>query len=659
MQKLFLGILIALFMGLASAQTHVELILDASGSMWNQLDDGEYRIVAAKDVLSSFVSGLPADPNLNVGLRVYGSQIPANEAGACEDSQLFVPINGVERTELLSAVRDTQAKGATPIAYSLELAGQDLLVNKDSDNVIVLVTDGEESCGGDVRASIEALKAQGIKFDLQIIGFDLNERAIESFEGLGTFQNATNAQELASALGSAVEVVEVKKTVTYLTTVMVTREGSPTADGVAVDFIDAVTQERFGFEIIEAGTLTADLPAGSYSTAIQDAFTDKPLNFSGLNVTPDSDNSFNFELVAESEVTLTVTPSEPVTGSTVTVAFENSPAAEGKSNWITIVPVEMPDQRYLKWAYVESGNGQVDIQIPGEVGTLEARYHLELPEGGSRVIGRSAVVTSVEANATLTVPAEVAAGTAFDVVWTGPDNEGDYITLVAADEVEGRYGEYNYTPQGSPATFTAPITAGNYEIRYQSNGTTGIIARQAFTVIASAITIDAPDTVMAGSRFDVSWTGPNGEGDYITIVPLDESDGAYASYGYMRDGPTLTLAAGIEAGDYEIRYQSNREDGVFARIPIAVTAMSITMDAPETVAAGSSFDVSWTGPNGKVDYLTIVSSDAADGAYGSYTYTREGSTISLTAPDEAGSYEIRYQISAGAKVFARIPITVE
>ena len=643
-------------MGLATAQTHVELILDASGSMWNKLDDGEYRIVAAKDVLSSFVSSLPADPNLNVGLRVYGSQIPANEAGACEDSQLFVPIEGIERTELLSTVRSTEAKGATPIAYSLELAGQDLLVNKDSENVIVLVTDGEESCGGDVRAAIEALKAQGIKFDLQIIGFDLNERAIESFEGLGTFQNATNAQELASALGTAVEV---EKTATYLTTVMVTRDGNPAADGVAVHFIDAVNQERYRFTIVEAGTLTADLPAGSYSAAIQDAFTDKPLNFASLNVTPESDNTFNFELVAESEVTLTVTPSEPVTGSTVTIAFENAP--EGDSNWITIVPVDLPDQRYLKWKYTEGTSGQVDLQIPGEVGNLEARYHVDLPEGSSRVIGRSEIITSVQAAATFTVPEEVAGGTAFEVLWTGPNNEADYITVVKADAKLGSYKEWKWTTVGSPMTFTAPIEAGEYEVRYQSDGTTGVIARQVFTVTSSEITLSAPASVMAGSAFDVTWTGPDGTGDYLTVVPSADADGdgAYANYKYTRDGPTVSLNAGIEPGEYEVRYQSDRESGVFARTQVTVTPAVITMDAPDVVAAGSSFDVTWTGPDGKLHYLTIVKADSDDGAYGSYKYTSSGPTLTLTAPDEAGNYEIRYQITAGGNVFARIPITVE
>jgi len=528
------------------------------------------------------------------------------------------------------------------------------LLNKESENVIVLVTDGEESCGGDVRATIEALKAQGIKFDLQIIGFDLNERAIRSFEGLGTFQNATNAQELASALGTAVEV---EKTETYLTTVNVTRDGNPAADGVAVHFLDAVTQDRFGFTIVEAGTLTADLPAGSYSAAIQDAFTDKPLNFAGLNVTPDSDNSFDFELVAESEVTLTITPSEPVTGSTVTVSFENAP--EGDENWITVVPVGLPDQTFLRWKYAVGASGQVEIQIPGEVTELEARYHVDLPEGGSRVIGRSAVVTSVQAIATLTVPEEVPAGTAFEVTWTGPDNKDDYITVVTADTELGRYSEWKYTTSGSPMTFTAPIEAGNYEVRYQSDGTTGVIARQAFTITSSEITLSAPESVMAGAAFDVTWTGPDGKGDYITVVPASDADGTYASYKYTRDGSNLSIYAGLEAGDYEVRYQSDRESGVFARLPITVTALEITMDAPDVVGVGSSFDVTWTGPDGNQDYLTIVKADAAEGTYASYKYTSSGSILSLTAPDEAGNYEIRYQIGAGDKVIARIPITVE
>ena len=45
--------------GQGTAPTTVELILDASGSMFSRLPDGSTRIVAAKAVLSDFISRLP------------------------------------------------------------------------------------------------------------------------------------------------------------------------------------------------------------------------------------------------------------------------------------------------------------------------------------------------------------------------------------------------------------------------------------------------------------------------------------------------------------------------------------------------------------------------------------------------------------------------
>jgi Ca-activated chloride channel homolog len=136
--------------------THVLLVLDASGSMFNKLADGQYRITAAKDAVAGFVSRLPAAPDLHVGLRVYGARVAALDDTACEDSELVVPVDGFDRDRLLGAVRGTQAKGATPIAYSLELALDDLR-GADGRAIVVLVTDGIESCGGDVRAAVEDL----------------------------------------------------------------------------------------------------------------------------------------------------------------------------------------------------------------------------------------------------------------------------------------------------------------------------------------------------------------------------------------------------------------------------------------------------------------------------------------------------------------------
>src|SRR5690606_39810899 len=113
-----------------------------------------------------------------VGLRVYGSRTMALDPEACEDSFLAVPVEGLDREALLATVQGTEPLGATPIAYSLERAAEDLR-GAAGRKVIVIVTDGEESCGGDVRAVAERLAAQGFEVDLHIVGFALTPEAAQ------------------------------------------------------------------------------------------------------------------------------------------------------------------------------------------------------------------------------------------------------------------------------------------------------------------------------------------------------------------------------------------------------------------------------------------------------------------------------------------------
>jgi Ca-activated chloride channel homolog len=149
--KCLLGIAVVFFLSTAQAQTYIQLVLDLSGSMYEKLESGEPKIDAARLVLTDFISSLPHD-NLNVGLRVYGATTGAMDAGACEDSQLAVGMQGVDKDTLLGIVSTTNPKGATPIAYSLQQAVADFQgISAEAEKIIVLVTDGEESCGGDAE----------------------------------------------------------------------------------------------------------------------------------------------------------------------------------------------------------------------------------------------------------------------------------------------------------------------------------------------------------------------------------------------------------------------------------------------------------------------------------------------------------------------------
>ncbi|TVR95323.1 MAG: VWA domain-containing protein [Trueperaceae bacterium] len=560
-----LAALLAAASSALAQRTSVLLVLDASGSMYLKLADGQYRIAAAKDALSTFVSRLPDAHDLDVGLRIYGANVGALDEGACDDSELVVPVAGFDRATLLRTIRETQAKGATPIAHSLALAADDLR-GVQGRAVIVLVTDGAESCGGDVRGAVEQLAEAGIEVDLRIIGFDLSPAASQSFEGLGTFENATSAVELAAALGRAVEVAAVDET--HAVTALLTRDGEPTVDGARVRFVDAVSGNAIELSTVGGGPFTGSLPAGTYRAEVADAFAATPLVIGGLSVLPDAENAFAFELALAAEVSLSVEPSDPVASASVTVRFESAPGSA--SSWITVVPSDSSDGLFLAWAYVDGDAGETVLRLPDEPAELEARFHLTLPEGGTLVIGRSPVFTSRALEASVSAPGEVGSGAAFDVRWDGPNQSDDYVTIVAVAAPEGTWTDFAYAEPAGVATLVAPGEPGRYEVRYVSGQSGRTLASTPVLVVAVDASITAPAQVAADAEFAVAWQGPDNDDDYLTIVPAGAPEGSWLSYAYTGGGSPAVLTAPSEPGAYEVRYVLGQGDRTLARSAITV-----------------------------------------------------------------------------------------
>ncbi len=183
------------------AAINVELILDASNSMWGQIE-GVAKIAIAKEVLEQIINGLPDE--MNVGLRLYGHRYGLNDRRACQDTELKVPIGPIDKAVLIDIIKKIQPKGKTPLVYSVLQAGDDF---KDIPNgSIILITDGIESCDGDINAIAPALKESGIELKLHIVGFDIKEAAARAeLEAIaksteGTYLDAKDSQELLSSL---------------------------------------------------------------------------------------------------------------------------------------------------------------------------------------------------------------------------------------------------------------------------------------------------------------------------------------------------------------------------------------------------------------------------------------------------------------------------
>jgi len=183
----------------------VEIVVDASRSMWGQID-GVSKMEIAKATLDDVSYWIPDD--IDLALRAYGST-SASENSNCADSSLLVPFGEANRGPIRYAIDSLRPTGQTPIAYALNQAGRDF-DGLQSDRTVVLVSDGIESCGGDPVQAARELRDQGII--VHLIGFGLGNgadedaaslRAIASASG-GRYVTASSAEELKAALAQTV-----------------------------------------------------------------------------------------------------------------------------------------------------------------------------------------------------------------------------------------------------------------------------------------------------------------------------------------------------------------------------------------------------------------------------------------------------------------------
>ncbi|MEA4884034.1 MAG: VWA domain-containing protein [Clostridia bacterium] len=186
----------------ASEKTYIELILDSSISMSNRVEGWKSRMDVAKAVMEQLIRDLPEDPNLMVALRIYGAELRP-DLTPCEDTVLVQPFTPVAeaRQNMIDQVKSMKARGMTPIALSLEQTAKDF-PDKKARNIIVLITDGEESCGGNPCAVSARLQADGIFTKPYVVGFALGEKEAARVRCIGDYYSASDTASLRQALST-------------------------------------------------------------------------------------------------------------------------------------------------------------------------------------------------------------------------------------------------------------------------------------------------------------------------------------------------------------------------------------------------------------------------------------------------------------------------
>jgi hypothetical protein len=273
------GTVLATLPALALAQScntagrTIQLVLDASGSMNAKLPNGETRIEVARRAIKGTASLI--DPKANLSLRMYGAQSAASQKN-CQDSNLALPFGpaGAAAAGIAGHVDAVKAQGYTPIAYSLQQAANDFPADA-KDRVIVVVSDGKETCQGDPCAAAKALGAKG--FVIHTVGFVVDSAARMQLQCMaratgGSYFDAPVGPELPDALKSALGACKQVVKLPAKPQPGILRMSAAQSHEV----FNAETGEKVGS--IDRASLELKLPAGIYEVAF------KPGRWKGIEV---------------------------------------------------------------------------------------------------------------------------------------------------------------------------------------------------------------------------------------------------------------------------------------------------------------------------------------------------------------------------------------
>ena len=267
------------------AANKVIIILDASGSMWAQID-GKPKLEIARESLRTVLQSVPADDE--IGFMAYGHRTK----GSCDDIELIVPPQAGSASAISAAADSMKFLGKTPLTAAVKQAAEALKYTEDKATV-VLITDGLETCGGDPCALGKELKKTGVDFTADVVGFGLTADEGKQIACLaentgGKYIQASDEKALQEALVETVAAPApapepapapapapapepAKPEFNFTPSVVMAEGGDPITDGNAWEVYKAAADGTRGDQLAtEYGELKINLEPGDYVIVARD-----------------------------------------------------------------------------------------------------------------------------------------------------------------------------------------------------------------------------------------------------------------------------------------------------------------------------------------------------------------------------------------------------
>jgi Ca-activated chloride channel family protein len=259
-------------------------------------------------------------------------------------------------------------------------------------------------------------------------------------------------------------------------------------------------------------------------------------------------------------------------------------------------------------------------------------------------------------------PSSVASGDPISVhYWGAPPGE-HWIAIAPAGAAIGMWTDRSRAAAPSDEiNLRAPAESGEYELRFLKqlgNGVVRLIGRLPITCVPPSVTLEVSDTAILGEELSIAWQGPDQPGDHLTLAVAGANPAQRIACAFTTAGSPVVVTAPSDEGHYTVHYISGMTARSLAHTDVEVTHVPVHLEVPQTVDAGGTIVVDWSGPARERDYLTLATTDSPEEEYLAVHPASDGSPVSFVAPRRPGTYEIRYVKDVDDTVEGRVVIEV-
>lgn len=564
------------------------IVLDASGSMWGQIN-GKPKLEIARETLATVLADTPK--GMELGLVAYGHR----QKGSCDDIELVVPAATGTGPAISAAAGKMKFLGMTPLSAAVTRAARELR-HTERKATVILITDGLETCQADPCAVGKALEESGVDFTAHVVGFGLSA---EEGKQVACLAENTGGRYFAAADAAALAQA--------LTQTVVEAPVAPPPPPATLEAPDSVPMAS-RLKVAWTG------PGGRYD----DVQVFDPAARAGLGAVVDSqrvltgnaDKSRTVEVVAparpgdyqlryyhgEQRQVLAIRPLAVVEAA-VALAAPDSVAMASRFTVGWTGPGARYDEVQVFDAKARGGAGQlvdsqritsaagfaqreVTVVAPAVPGEYELRYY----NGDNRKVLATRPLSVLASEVALAAPDSVPAASTFTVTWAGPGARYDDVELFDPAARGGQGQRIDSQRVATAPAFAqrqvslvAPAVAGTFQLRYYNGDNRQVLATRPITVTAIKVSLSAPATAAPDAPITVGWAGPGGRYDEIQINDPAARAGAgqvlanrrvHSDPGFA--ARTTTLRTPKAPGTYQIRYYNGDNRAVLATRTLVV-----------------------------------------------------------------------------------------